>query len=125
MSGAHAYIPTIRISTLALLIAAYSALWGGFLLLPFNTFQSSPTFQIVARLMPDSAWGVVLCSLAATVLIALHMHRAYVARAALGALAALWLGIAVLFLLSNPTAPAWISYGSVAISTGAVFWRLR
>lgn len=53
--------------------AVEAILWGGWLVLPFSTFSSSPAFAYLDRWAPEAAWGCAALALGALQLVAIWL----------------------------------------------------
>ena len=90
--------------------------FGTWLLLPFNTFGSSPTFREMVRMADESIWGILI------VLIAYLHLRAIVGGGLLRrrlfgyVTASLWIFLAILSFLSNPTTTAVPVFSIIALA---------
>lgn len=88
---------------------------GIWLLLPFETFLSSPTFVTIGA-FPEWAWGGFLLVVGTFHLAALHDGRRGWRKWAslIGFL--VWFSFAVVFVVTNPPAIGWIMFLSVAFA---------
>jgi hypothetical protein len=107
-----------------LLCGLAGALWGAFLLLPQDTFASTPTFNSMELLAPEWAWGLAIMSGGLWQLASMSMehHRSRRISALGGALT--WAFISVLFALANIASTAVIIYPLLCLSATWAYWRL-
>lgn len=114
------YVDALEISTSSVAVA-----WGFWLLLPNDTYGSSSTYDLLARLAPE--WMVGLAMLALGVLQTIALLRQW--DAMLGRLALvgffMWTVITLAFLFGNPFATAFIVYGHVAMGNAILTVRYR
>jgi hypothetical protein len=82
---------------------------GIWLLLPLDTFDSSPTFAALA-IMPEWLWGVALVTLGSAHLAALHTGHQDRRRNAATVGYLVWFSFAVVFVTTNPPAIGWIAF---------------
>lgn len=82
---------------------------GLWLLLPFDTFESSPTFAVFS-ILPEWLWGSVLLALGVLHLSALRSGDLDSRRrsATIGYL--VWFSFAVTFVTTNPPAIGWLAF---------------
>jgi len=118
LTGPQLYQPSIPAAWIRYTLAAYTALYGAVLLLPLDTFVSSPTFAAIGRIIAEPVLGVLLCLLGGGMVAPPPLFR----RVVLAFAAAFWVGMAVLAVLSNPSTPAWINYGFAAATAAALVW---
>lgn len=82
---------------------------GAWLLLPWDTFESSPTFAVFS-ILPEWLWGLSLMALGASHLEALRSgntdHRRHAAT--IGYL--VWFSFAMVFVWTNPPAIGWLAF---------------
>lgn len=70
VNALHIETRPLEIST-----AVQSILWGTWLLLPFQTFGSSPVFSVMAVVAPEQVWGVLALASGVFQLVAAHTKR--------------------------------------------------
>lgn len=98
-----------RLTELSMYLAAL--LWGIWMLLPQDTFASSPaTWQIVADIAPEWAWGLAMIVSSAVGIIGVYSRHVRRRRVALAALACLWFAIWLCFVMSNWRSTGVITY---------------
>lgn len=90
-------------------------LMGCWLLMPWTSFTSSPTFATVS-IFPEWAWGIFLLIVGMLHLAALRAdHRVWRQRAAfVGFL--VWCSFGTVFVWANPPAIGWIMFMSVGLA---------
>lgn len=98
--------------------------WGLQLLMPWDTFRSSIGYQVLAQIMPEGAWGLLLACVGA-IKIGAYLLDLWSWRlgATLGAVM-IWTFLAVAFGLANPYGTAVVVYPVLAFTSALVFWRL-
>jgi hypothetical protein len=98
-------------------------LMGVWLLIPWQSFTSSPTFAVLG-VLPEWAWGTFLLVVGLAHLAALRSgHHSWRGMAALiGFL--VWFSFAFVFVVTNPPAFGWIMFLSVALAQMWVSIRL-
>src|SRR4051794_8161211 len=91
------------------LLGTMATLWGFWLVLPFDTFASSPAFGVMAQLAPEMLWGGVILTIGLMQLFMVVVRRiiperpCYSERRLLVSLSAtVWIFIAVMFIQVNP-----------------------
>ncbi len=94
---------------------ATKVIMGIWLLLPLESFGSSPSFSTLA-VFPEWAWGAFLLVVGLLHLSALHDGRRPWRSWASGVGFVVWFSFAVVFLTSNPPAIGWIMFLSVAFA---------
>lgn len=119
-----AFFDTDLIAT-RFILAMAEFLWAAMLWWPGDTF-GRPTYTIMARVMPEDAWGLVfaLSSVTQVSIVAQgHFCKTY-ARIFAGWNAALWTYVVVSMLLSVYPPPAAIS-GEIALMVAATWVWIR
>lgn len=90
--------------------AVQSMLFGMWMLLPFETFDSGGVFNTMAMIAPESAWGVVMAVVGAYQLYAVHSRkigrRIWITRIMLP----IWIIVDLSFFLSRIASSATITY---------------
>lgn len=98
--------------------------WGAQLLLPWETFSTSPAYAAMAALMPEPVWGGLLTWIGFTQVGAYLLDHWRVRLAsALGASMA-WTFLGVAFGYANLTGTGVVVYPWLALVTAWVFWRI-
>lgn len=82
---------------------------GFWLLLPWSTFESSPTFAVFS-ILPEWVWGCSLLALGLAHLLSLRSGN--IDRRRHGAMVGylVWFSFAVVFVATNPPAIGWIAF---------------
>lgn len=112
------------IHLIELIFGSSSVLWGTFLLLPIDTFASTPSFRTMAT-FPEWAWGFCLALLGILQFMGATYDQARIRQAAAFGLIALWGFVAISLLLANPASTGPIAYGwTFTGSEIIVYWRL-
>lgn len=90
--------------------AVQSMLFGLWLILPFDTFDSGSVFDIMSKIAPEVFWGVLMTILGVSQLYVVHLkrviYRIWVTRIMLP----VWLIIDLSFLLSRTASSASVTY---------------
>lgn len=90
--------------------AVQSMLFGLWLILPFDTFESGSVFDIMHQIAPEVFWGILMTILGVSQLYVVHLkrviYRIWVTRIMLP----VWLIIDLSFLLSRTASSASITY---------------
>lgn len=94
---------------------ATKVIMGIWLLLPFDTFEASPTFSEL-RVFPEWAWGTFFLVVGLLHLTALHDGNRVWRSWASGIGFVIWFAFAVVFVTTNPPAFGWIMFLSVALA---------
>ncbi len=96
---------------------------GAWLVLPWQSFASSPTFETLA-VVPEWLAGMALLSLGAWHMLALRSGVRCWRRTAslLGFL--VWFSMAVTFVIANPPAIGWLAFMMAALGQGWCYVRL-
>lgn len=101
--------------------AALTILWGLWILLPWNTLPSTPSFDFIETLSPnETVWGflVMTCGLLQAAQLRYRQRTLLLAPALVW-----WTFIAIGVGIANPSAPAWITYAAVAALAAAHYIR--
>jgi hypothetical protein len=85
--------------------AAWAFALGFWLLVPFDTFATTPTFRVLAAISIEGLWGAALFAFGLWRFDAILMNRRDTNHALTMAAVVLWGSLAVLFFLGNPAAP--------------------
>ena len=104
--------------------ALLSVLWGGWLLAPWPTFPSTPTFRVMALLMPEELWGGMLICVGLLHGCGLARRSLSVRRASILLGFAIWVAISTAIVSANWRTTATITYPWVAINYALVYWRV-
>lgn len=82
---------------------------GAWLLLPWDTFESSPTFAVFS-ILPEWLWGCALLAIGAAHLVSLRSGDLDRRRhgATVGYL--IWFSFAMVFVFTNPPAIGWLAF---------------
>lgn len=90
--------------------AVQSMLFGLWLILPFDTFDSGSVFDIMSQIAPEVFWGILMTILGVSQLYVVHLkrviYRIWVTRIMLP----VWLIIDLSFLLSRTASSASVTY---------------
>jgi len=100
-----------------LFIGTTAAVWGFFVVLPFDTFNSvSLAYQSMQALAPEGVWGLMMCVLGAAQVICLQRSAyPWLAR---------WhrtISLALVFMLALIASCFWIS---IPLSTGGIIYSM-
>lgn len=98
---------------------------GAWLLLPFQTFTSTPTFGAMRDLAPEWLWGcgIVIIGLAQLVGLIADWWR-WRRQVALASIF-VWASLSTLVVFSNPASPDAAMYLVLSLSVGWAYLRLR
>jgi len=112
-----------RLEALETLMVAYLLVWGFWIASPWWTiYDSTPTFRMLSTIAP--AWVVgglpILSALLLSIAYRLRLWR--LRWAVLFFLVGFFQFVAVLYFLSNPVSPAWITNTLVAIILGLLLF---
>ena len=90
--------------------------WGILLLLPARTFDMSPSYGIMAALLPELWWGTIALTVGGLQSLAMcgNVDTPRYPSAILALI--LWSGASALFLVANPWTHAWLIYAILATS---------
>ena len=97
---------------------------GIWLLLPFNTYASSPTFYAMV-ILPEVIWGLLFLLLGTLHLMVLRRGDYYLRSKFSFISFILWGALGIVFMLSNPPAFGWLFFMYVSIGQGWCTIRLR
>lgn len=95
--------------------AAWSFVFGFWLLLPFDTFGVTKAFAILNAISTEGLWALVTVAFALWRADAVLMNRALTRQKLTMVAVTLWSALGVLFLLGNPTSPGGALYALVAV----------
>ena len=112
------------VDSIEIILAFHSTTLGLYLLLPFDTFGSSPSFAIMAAIAPEWAWGSVILACGLGLLAAMWIGSVHWRLRILILLAHLWLIIAVAVAVANYRSSGVISYVFFCIIYIATYLRL-
>lgn len=114
----HDFEPTEAISGIA------ATGWGLIVLLPVATFGTSHTYDAMASLAPEWAWGLAVLLVGIlqllTLLLDWHSWRRHTAFLAFCA----WLFMSVMFIRANAASTATAIYPTMALAAAWAYWRL-
>lgn len=99
---------TRRIYELILALAALA--WGGWLLLPINTFESSTTFRVLNATAPEWAWGILMVGAGLQLWYGLWQDSYTMRRWSLAIMACLWLATWGALVIGNWRSTATVHY---------------
>lgn len=85
-------------------------LWGLFLVLPFRTFASSPSFAVMDY-APEWLWGLAVAAIGIARIIATGNDSRRGRNAVAVAGIFMWGAIASMLFWANPHATGWVTYG--------------
>lgn len=98
--------------------------WLGFvLLLPVNTFDTTPAWRLFARTASEEQWAIMLFAGATAGAIGIDTHRRWLRITSVLLLSTAHGTLAFLFLISNPTGGASGTFGIVALLGYYLAWR--
>lgn len=106
--------------------SAFSMAWGAFLLLPWQTFGTSPSYgSLRAAGLTEGRVGAWLVAWGLVGLVGVLARERWLGprRVAMLMLAGSWWGLAAFFMDANPTATAWLTYGAIALLISASYAR--
>jgi hypothetical protein len=106
------------------LLASISAWWGIWLLMPWQSFASTPTFAFAHRVAPEWAWGTVVTTGGMLLFTGLLMVSRPIRRAALMLLSLTWLSVWVALTVGNWQSTATIIYVHMAVMCAFAYLRL-
>lgn len=110
-----------------LLEVAYGVLmlgWGVQLILPWETFASAPGYRVLAQVMPEVAWGVLLIWVGVTKIGAYLLDQRRVRMMATIGAMMIWTFLSVAFGWANPYGTGIVVYPTLAFTSAVIFWRL-
>lgn len=105
-------------------IGLLSLALGLFLLLPFDSLETTPAFRLMNNLAPEWAWGIWLLASGIAQIGGLAINQRRLRMIAGLSSFFLWLFISLLLVLANPRAPAVIIYPGLALAAGWSFLRI-
>lgn len=85
------------------LVTMASIVYGGWLLMPWVTFQTSGIYSVMSRIAPEELWGVAILLSGLWMLVAQKQGSVRLRTVAAVWAAMLWGTLAVVFLLGNPS----------------------
>lgn len=88
--------------------------WGILLLLPARTFDLSPSYEIMAALLPEPCWGGIALAVGALQSLAMCGNVRLLRYPAALLSMILWTTAAAMFLVANPGTHAPVVYGILA-----------
>lgn len=112
------YKPVFFFSALA------AVLFGMWLLIPNDTFGTSPTYMVMAMIASDEVWGLAFLLSGIAAIFSIVYSSVYVQRWFAILILALWTFISASFFVSNPYATGGITYFIRAVSTFWVVFRI-
>lgn len=98
--------------------------WGVQLLMPWDTFRTSVSYQALGHIMPEWAWGGLLAWVGATKIGAYLLDQRRVRLAATLGACMIWTFLAVVFGIANPYGTGIVVYPVLAFTSALIFWRL-
>ena len=90
--------------------AVQSMLFGLWLILPFDTFDSGSVFDIMGQIAPETTWGILMTILGVSQLYVVHLKRAIYRIWVTRIMLPVWLIIDLSFLLSRTASSASVTY---------------
>jgi hypothetical protein len=111
-----------------LLSAGLMLAWGAIVMLPGSAALSGVSFRLLEQIVPQDVWGIAYLVAG---MIGLHgaaseheSTRYGWRRLGTFLQAVLWMVLAVLTIISNSWAPAWLFYGGMFLAAGWAYLRL-
>ena len=101
------------------------ASWGLWLLMPWTTFGSSPSFRAMASTAPEWLWGIVILIAGGLQLAGLGRDHFKMRRAGALAMAAVWVFVSTMIGIASPTSTGVIVYPWLAMASFWSYWRIR
>lgn len=114
----------LNIEPLELFLAITTTLWGFFLLLPFNTFSTSGSFNILGSIAPEFGWGMFVFIGGLLHVISISRNDIYWRRDLNMILYLVWLFFAINFIQANPYGTGTIIYPMIFIGKAWVYLRI-
>jgi len=113
-----------RVSIFEAYSASLMATWGIVLIVPWDTFSTTPAYSVLARIANEEQWGLLALALAGVQVAGMQSNWyifGYEMRiSTLLVAACAWVAIGVLFGLGNPRGHAVVIY---LLSGAACFWQ--
>ncbi len=103
-----------RRSDLGAFLSAYAVAWGGWLLLPMQTFTETPVYATMAVLAPEWVWGILVAGLGLVSLTARHYRWRRVKLVVRLGLGLLFTAMALASLLSSLSSVGGLTFASFA-----------
>jgi hypothetical protein len=91
-------------------LAALSLYWGVILILPFDTFSTSFSYDVMHQMAPEIFWGLAMVVVGLVHVLAMIRNDKTIRKIGLLLAAGQWYFIATMILLSNHFSTAWGTY---------------
>ena len=98
--------------------------WGIILLLPFDTFSSTPSYFAMQTIAPEIAWGLAVAIGGMAQMISVLFLSNYARKLTAGISIFIWWFVAGMFIVSNSISTAVPVYSIIALSSSWSFIRL-
>ena len=99
--------------------------WGLWLVAPWSTFDSSPTFIEMQKLAPEWIWGIIVFLFGTIQLISLILNWWQCRRKSTLIMSLTWVYISYLFITANSSSTTTIIYPFLASSQVWAYLRMR
>lgn len=106
------------------LLGSLAISWGGWLLMPWNAFPSTPTFATMHAIAPEEVWGSGLVLGGGFLIFGLLRMSYRMRRQALICLFLMWLAVWLALLLGNWRSTATAVYFHAAVFCAMAYLRL-
>jgi hypothetical protein len=105
-------------------IIALSLWWAFILALPMKTFNTSPSYRIMAHIAPEQVWAGVFMGVTIIMLLGMVYERFYFRMVGLIASAFLWIFLATMFAVGNIATTGTGTYFIVFCLTTYVIYKV-
>lgn len=105
-------------------LAASAFGWGAWMLLPLNTFASSPTYRVMTSIAPEWIWGAGFFAFGLLKFYAAWRGSLKSRRRVTFWGCFVWLFLAIAHQFGNSITPAGVIYLSMAGASAGRYWRL-
>lgn len=113
-----------KLRAIEVAVTSIAIWWGIILVLPFNTFGISDSYEAMEALAPESFWGVFMIGMGFSHLLSMTYNLSRLKRFTLLIATGVWIFIASMFAIGNPMNTATGTYAIIGVLTGWLYTKV-